>query len=288
VADPRDIRKHLLLASISPLLILSHFSTSFSHWYPVHLDLRFGSAIIIPTAVLVAGACINFEKFRFSRLTKLSMILTLFLSMFLLVIGLLKHNLWTSMGAGASLIVSVSLMQAQRWSKYIFPSLIVIILSLNWWYYIICDYKEVMAGNKRMRLDAEAIPMDPNIPILTDPVAAQYLPFLTGFTEEPQIARWRGKGTIRTPFEWSEGRDTPWPGKYLLVWYPRRANFSARRWEKKLPSWVLNEVAQGKLLHEFQCETAESTHNVFDLSRTQVNKYRTWPQAGIYLINGES
>jgi hypothetical protein len=288
VTDARIIRWHLLIAIISPLLILSHFSTSFSHWYPVHLDLRFGSAIIIPTAVLVAGACEDFAKIRFSKLTKLSTILALLLSLFFLAIGLFQDNLWTIMGAGASLIVSVSVMQAQRWPKYILPSLVMIILLINYWYYISHDYKGVMADNKRMRLEAEAVPWDPNIPILTDPITAQYLPYLNAFTAEPRIARWKGDGEISPPFEWSEGRDTPWPEKYLLVWFPRRAYFQTRRWEGNIPQWVLHEAVQGKLLHQFQNETAESTYNVFDRPSTQTNEYRTWPRAGIYLINGES
>jgi hypothetical protein len=288
VVDSRDIYKHLLLAIISPLLILSHFSTSISHWYPVHLDLRFGSAIIIPTAVLVAGACENFAKFCFSQLTKLSTILALLLSVSFLAIGLLQHNLWTLMGAGASLIVSVLVMQTQRWPKYILPSLVVTILSLNWLYYISHDYKDVMAHNKRMRLEAEAVPWDPNIPVLTDPITAQYLPYINAFTAEPKVARWKGEGEISPPFQWSDVRDTPWPGKYLLVWFPRRAYFQTIRWEGKIPQWLLREAAQGKLIHQFQNETAESTHNVLDRLRTETNEHQTWPQAGIYLINGES
>ncbi len=288
VADTRDIHKHLLLAIISPLLILSHFSTSFSHWYPVHLDLRFGCAIVIPTAILVAGACENFAKFRFARLTKLSMLFALLLSVFFSVIGFLQHNLWAIMGAGASLVVSISLMQSQRWPKCILPSLIVIILSLNWWYYTIHDYKGLMAGNTKMRLEAEALPWDPNIPILTDNATAQYLPYLNAFMAEPKVARWRGEGEISPPFQWVDQRDTPWPGKYLLVWFPQRAYAQTRRWGGNVPQWVLNEVAQGKLFHQFQYETAGSTHNVFDHTKTQTNEYRTWPQAGIYLIDGES
>jgi hypothetical protein len=288
VADSNDIRKHLLLATIPPLLVLSHFSTSFSHWYPVHLDLRFGSAIIIPTAILVAGACVDFAKFRFSRLTRISMILTLLLSMFFLAIGLLKHNLWTIMGAGASLIVNVSLMKAQRWHRHILPSLIVMILSLNWCYFLSHDYKDVMAHNKRIRLEAEAIPVDPNIPILTDPITAQYFPYLNAFTAKPKVARWKGKGEKSPPFQWSDGRDIPWPGKYLLVWYPQRNDVQTKRWGGSIPQWVLHEVVKGKLIYQFQDETAESLLNVFDLSRTQVDEYRTWPQAGIYLVNGES
>ena len=288
IENSSDVRKHLLLAIISPLLILSHFSTSFSHWQPVHLDLRFGSATIIPTAVLVAGACVNFAKFRFSQMAKFSTILALFLSVFFLAIGLLKHNLWTIMGAVASLIVSVSLMHAHFRLRYIMPSLIVMLLSLNWLYYISHDYKDVMARKKRIRFEAEAVPLDPNIPILTDNITAQYLPYLNAFRAEPKVSHWKGAGEISPPFEWSEGRSTPWPGKYLLVWFPRRADFQTRRWGGSLPQWVLQEATQGKLIHQFQYETAESTHNVFDLLRTQAGEYRTWPPAGIYLINGKS
>ncbi len=287
-ADLNDVRRHLLLAIISPLLILSHFSTSFSHWQPVHLDLRFGSAIIIPAAVLAADACENLTRFRFSSLTKFASILALLVSAFFLAIGILQHNFWTIAGAAASLIVSVAILNAQRWPGYLLPTLVVMTLSLNWGYYIRHDYRDEMAQYRRMRIEAEAVPWDSKIPILTDSVTAQYLPYLKSFTIEPKVARWKGEGETSPPFQWADQRDAPWPGKYILVWYPQRAYFQTRRWGGNLPQWVLDQAAAGKLLYQFQFESVESTHNVFDRRRTRSNEYLTWPRAGIYLVNGQS
>ena len=287
-ADLNSVRRYLLLAIISPLLILSHFSTSFSHWHPVHLDLRFGSAIIIPAAVLAADACENLTRLRFSRLTKLASISALLISAFFLALGMLQHNSWTIAGAGASLVVSVAILNAQRWPNYLLATLLVMILSLNWGYYIRHDYRDVMAQYSRMRIEAEAVPWDPDIPVLTDSVTAQYLPYLNSFTSEPKVARWKGEGEISPPFQWADQRDAPWPGKYILVWYPQRAYFQTRRWGGNLPQWVLDQAAAGKLLHQFPSDSAESTHNVFDRRRTRSNEYLTWPRAGIYLINGQS
>jgi hypothetical protein len=286
--DSDDIRKHLLIALISPILILSHFSTSFSHWYPVHLDLRFGSAIIIPAAVLVAGACENLTKFRFSRLTNLSSILAFCLSLFFLAIGLLQHNMWTIMGAGASLIVGALFLRKQSWPGSILPFVIVMVLSLNWWHYISHDHQDIIASNTRMRLEAEAAILEPNIPILTDNLTAQFLPYINAFRKKPQIARWKSEGEINSPFQWTLQLDSPWPGKYLLVWFPQRAYHQTRRWGGSVPKWVIDEAAHGTLFHHFQNETAGSTHNVFDRIKTKADDYRTWPQAGIYLINGDS
>jgi hypothetical protein len=161
------------------------------------------------------------------------------------------------------------------------------ILFINWWYYINHDYKDVIGSNTRMRIEAEAVPWNPSIPILTDNLTAQYLPYLNSFTAEPKVARWKGEGEISPPFQWTDLRDTSWSEKYLLVWFPQRAYVQTRRWRGNMPQWVLHDVNQGKLIHQFKDETAKSTHNVFDHLGTQTSEYRTWPRAGIYLINGE-
>jgi 4-amino-4-deoxy-L-arabinose transferase-like glycosyltransferase len=285
--DPHHFRRHLLLAIISPLMILSYFSTKFSQWYPVHLDLRFGSAVIIPTAILVAGACVHFSEIRFSKLSKISTSLALLFSVLLLVFGFKQQNLWTMMGAGAAIIVGLAVFQGQRRPVSTLPLLVVMILCLNWWYYVGHDYADVTGLNTEMRIEAQTVPWDPNIPILTDGATVQYLPYLHAFSSKPRVVQWKGDGNVKAAFLWADQCDAPLPEQYLLVWHPQRAYVQTGRWGGRVPQWVLQAAAQGKLLRQFE-NKVELPPPVFDLPKNQTHEYRTWPRAGIYLIDKDS
>jgi len=109
------------------------------------------------------------------------------------------------------------------------------------------------------------VPWDPTLPILTDPLTAQVLPYLNRFANPPEVATWKGRGEVERPFSWTKQTDRPWAKRFLLVWDPHEASFQAERWGTEVPAWVREEVARGRLLRGFSGD----------------------PGGGVYLLEGK-
>ncbi len=259
-----SVRQHLLVAIMSPLVVLSHFSTSFSQWVPVHLDLRFGSPVVIPAGILVAGACVHLSEFRLSNAARVGTGLALVAAVGLLWVGWEQENRWSMVGAAAAIVAGLAVLLAHRMPKFFLLAVLLLLLLGNWGLYRFQEYPGETARNAALRQQAEAVPWDPMLPILTDPVTAQFLPYLHKFENPPRVATWKGPGEVERPFYWTEQLDRPWAHKYLLVWHPTEAWIQAERWGAEVPSWVRTEVGRGRLLREFSGE----------------------PGGGVYLIGG--
>ena len=259
-----SVRQHLLVAIVSPLVVLSHFSTSFSQWIPVHLDLRFGSPVVIPAGILVAGACARLRECPFSRAARGGTGLALAAAVGLLWVGWEQENRWSMVGAAAAIVAGVSVLLAHRMPRCFLPTVLVVLLVGNWGSYRFQEYPAETASNEAVRRQGDAVPWDPRLPTLTDPLTAQVVLYLTLFRNPPVIATWKGRGEVERPFYWAKRADGPWAQDYLLVWHPERARIQAERWGTLVPAWVREEVGRGRLLREFSGE----------------------PGGGVYLIGG--
>ena len=85
---------------------------------------------------------------------------------------------------------------------------------------------------------------------------------------------------------WTIELETPWAGDYYLVWNPRQAEISARRWKGEIPKWVLKEITQGTLVHAF------ANHPQFSFTGLgrkvkPPEDFQMWPRAGVYQIKGD-
>jgi len=241
-------RQHLLVAIMSPLMILSHFSTSLSQWVPVHLELRFGSPVVIPAGILVAGACVSFRDFSVSRAARAGTGLALGAAVGLLWLGWVQENRWSPVGAGAAMVAGVSMFLAPRMATCFLPTVLVGLLAANWGLYRFHEYPVETAQNEAMRQRADAVPWDPMLPILTDPITAQVLPYLNKFENPPEVATWKGRGEVEPPFSWTKRTETPWAEQYLLVWHPDEAKRQAELWGTEVPAWVHEEIGRGRLV----------------------------------------
>jgi MFS family permease len=258
-------RQHLLVAIVSPLVVLSHFSTSFSQWVPVNLDLRLGSPIVMPAGILVAGASVGFREFSLSKAARGGIGLALAAAVGSLWVGGEQENRWSMVGAAAAIVAALSLLLAHRMPRFCLPTVLVVVLMVNWGLYRVQEYPVETAGNVAVRREADAVPWDPTLPILTDPLTAQVLPYLTKFRNPPAIATWKGRGEVEPSFHWTKRADRPWTENYLLVWHPDEARLQARRWGAEVPAWVLDEVGRGRLVRGFSGE----------------------PGGGVYLVGGK-
>lgn len=281
----RDIRVQLLIAVISPLLILSHFSTSVMHWSPVTLDLRFGSPTMIPAAVLLGAACVHMPGSQLPGRARWCGALVLMIASALLFLGWWQHNPWTIAGAAASIVIGIAVLKVQSGHRLMLPLLILTVLTVNFWYYRHFEYRNILARNNLMRSEAESIPWNTSLNILTDSLTAQFLPYLHGFPPTPRVATWKGLGDVEHSSFWAEKLASPWLENYILVWYPKQAMFTTGRFGGQVPEWVLQEVKKGKLLHPFENEV-ETFINVFELRKRHTNEYLIWPKPGIYQIEG--
>ncbi len=249
------VHRYLLVASVSPLVVLSHISTSFSEWVPVHLWLRFGSPVVIPAGILVAGACVHFMEFRLSNAARAGTGLALVAAVGLLWVGWEQGNRWSMVGAAATIVAGLSVLLVHRMPKFFLPTVLVVLLLGNWALYRFQEYPEETARNAAVGRQADAVPWDPMLPILTDPFTAQVLPYVHKFEKSPAVATWKGQGEVERPFYWTERMDRPWAKKYLIVWHPALARIQAEQWGIEVPPWVRKEVGRGRLLRGFSGES---------------------------------
>jgi 4-amino-4-deoxy-L-arabinose transferase-like glycosyltransferase len=256
------LRRHLLVAVASPLVVLSHFSTSLSQWVPVYLDLRFGSPLLIPAGVLVAGACLSLPGVRPQITARVSTGLTAVAAGGVVWLGWAYGNRWSMLGAAATSLAGIAVLCAPRLPRFCLPAIPVLLLVGHWGLFLFHEYPEETARVAAMRQQAQAVPRDPMLPVLTDPLTAQVLPYLNKFENPPQVATWTGPGEVERPFYWTERTDRPWARNYLLVWHPDRARTQAQRWGTEVPAWVQKELQRGRLVQAFPGE----------------------PEAGIYLV----
>jgi len=180
-------------------------------------------------------------------------------------IGIQQGNRWSMVGAAAAIVAGVSVLLGHRLPKSFVPSVLAVLLLGNWGLYFAHEYREEKARNTAVRQEAEGVPWDPRLPILTDALTAQFLPYVHGFETLPMVATWKGQGEVERPFYWTKRTEKPWAQNYLLVWHPERARVHAERWGTLVPAWVREEVGRGRLLREFSGE----------------------PRGGVYLIGGK-
>ena len=245
------VRHHLLVAIVSPLMVLSHFSTSFSQWVPINLYLRYGSPVVIPAGILVAGACVRLRGSPLSNAARTGAGLALAAGVGLLWLGWEQENRWSLVGAAATVAAGVSVLLAHRMPKLFLPTVLVVLLVAAWGLYRFQEYPGERALNAATRRQAQMVPWDPTLPILTDPLTAQVLPYLNQFKNPPEVATWKGRGEVERPFYWARQTDGPLAKPFLLVWDPDEARIQAERWGTEVPAWVRQEVARGRLLREF-------------------------------------
>jgi 4-amino-4-deoxy-L-arabinose transferase-like glycosyltransferase len=277
------IRQHLVISILSPLVILSHFSASFSQWVPIHLDLRFGSALIIPAAVLAAGACLRLRE-RSPSMTEQGVVGLISLAgAGLIGLGWTHHNSWSLLGGAATVLAGLAVLTAHRTPKPFLSMIIVLLLIGNWGWHLVRLFPEHAARNLAVRTDAQAVPWDSVSFILTDPGTALILPYLHQFEPVPQVATWKGTGERERPFNWTTRLEEPWPRPYLLVWHRRKAAVQTQRWDGDVPQWTLGELVKGRRIHPFVNEPPADFPS-FDRPRTLSDAYRGWPPSGIYLI----
>lgn len=283
---PSDlIRRHLLVAILSPLLILSHFSTTLSQWAPIHLDLRFGSPLVVPAGILAAAASLRLPEVPLAKAARIGVGLVLLAAIGLVGVSWTRDNHWSLIGGLAAVAACLALLLAKRLPKAVLPALTVALLMANWGWHFTHVFTEEAARNRMVRHDAEAVPWDPALPILTNPLAVRMLLYLHRFADAPLVATWKGTGEIGRPFYWEVRLDGPWAGPYLLVWHRGEAAVQTQRWYGQVPPWVFQELARGRLIRPFLDEsTFVPAFPSFDRPRTLSDEYRTWPQSGIYLI----
>ena len=284
----QSIHSHLIIAILSPLLILSHFSANFTDWYPIRLDLRFGTPIIMPLSILVAEACIRLPSFRLSGAVRAIVALVVLGSATLWVLAWSQQNFWSMNGAGASALLGLVVLKVYRGPKHLLPITILVLLTASWWHYLSHELLETKARTTGLRLEANTIPWEPSLPILTDQLTTQYLPYLHGFTSPPHVATWRLDGEATTPIykTWTEELKAPWPGNYYLVWHPSQAGLTAASWKGRVPKWVLEEIAQGTLVQAF-ANPSQFSFTVLGRKVKPPEDFQMWPRAGIYQIKGE-
>ncbi|WP_447972474.1 ArnT family glycosyltransferase [Nitrospira sp. Kam-Ns4a] len=258
------IGRHLGLAVAAPLLILSHCSTTLTQWVPVHLDLRFGSPVILPAALLAAGVCARPTATRLSRRAQLGTGLAVAAAIGLLTIGAVQRYAPVVAGAAAALVTGLLLLAWPDRRRLLLPAVLVLALVANWAGYRIFEYPAEQARNDALRDDALSVPWRADLPILTDPLTAQVLPYLHRFEDGPRVGMWKGPGEVERPFYWADPVEAPWPRPHVLVWRPTEAQEQARRWRTHVPAWVFEELARGRLVRAFSGE----------------------PGAGVYLVEG--
>jgi 4-amino-4-deoxy-L-arabinose transferase-like glycosyltransferase len=280
-SDHRGIQDHLVLAVAAPLLVLGYFPPTLSAWVPIHLDLRYGSATVIPAAIVVAGACVQARSSQLSRMTRASIAVLIVLATGLLGIGLIRGNAWTSWGAAVTMLVALAVLVVRQ-PRWLLPALIVALLAAQWLSYRHSEYRGAQAHNAALRFEAESIPWCPRLPILTDPLTAQFLPYVHEFAPLPPVAFWKADGEMDRPWYWAERRTQPFATDYLLVWYPVRADAQARRWGGEVPAWVRRELAHGRIVQRLSVDDGEPG------AGRAAMPARPWsPEAGVYFVAGD-
>ncbi|GJL65481.1 MAG: hypothetical protein NPIRA05_04520 [Nitrospirales bacterium] len=287
-SNTQSLHGYLLIAILSPLLILSHFSVSFMDWHPLRLELRYGAPIIMPLSILVAEACLRIPSVRLSAAIRTMLAFVALISATLLVFAWSQQNFWSLNGAGASLLISVVVMGVYRGPRHLLPITILVLLTANWWHYLSHELLETKARTTALQLEANIIPWESSFPILTDQLTSQYLPYLHEFTSPPQVATWGLDQTETTPLNngWTKELKDPWPGSYYVVWNPSQAGIAATRRNRAVPKWVMQEVTKGTLVHAF-ADHRQFPSTIFGRKVKPPEDYQKWPQAGIYQIAGE-
>lgn len=284
-SDTADVTISLAIAALSPLLILSHFPTTFEYWNPVRMDLRFGSPAVIPACILAAGFGMRLPRLPLAFWARRALALLLLTSAVIFIAGWKQQNGWTIAGASASLLVTAAIYLARRFSARLLPVAVSIILAVNWFHYLLSEYPEHTRSNQTLRVEAESALQAATEPILTDHITAQYLPWLKGYSPFPPVKTWKFDKPPDLPpvsFDWAEAIERPMTGAYRIVWYPLRARVLSRQWGGRVPCWVIDEVQQARLLRPFQ--EAPSVLSDQDVGDGEVSDFSDWPKAGLYRV----
>lgn len=207
--------------------------------------------MIMPAGILVAGTCLRLSFAQIPAVLRSAIWLVGLAAAGLLGIGLVRQDHMIVIGAAAAMFATLSIILAHRMPQPFLPTILVLLLIGNWGWFKSQEYLELVDRNEIVRKEAMAVPWEPGEAILTDPLTAQILPYLHRFDPLPQVATWKGEKEGERPFYWTRRVDTPWAGKYWLVWHPIEAGNQAARWGTEVPSWVLKEVARGRLIKEF-------------------------------------
>ena len=261
-AEADQASPYFMVATIVPMAILSHFSTSVSQWSPVHLDMRFGSPLIIPGSILAAVACVHIRNAGLQTLARVGVWATLLFAFGLLGLGLLQGNLWLVKGAVAALGGGVAVLAARNRPQWFLPTVLVLLLTGNLAVYRVVKYAPLMAHNDAIRDAANAVPRDPAWPILTDHEMARAVQYVHRFDAQSVVEIWAMPGLTGHPFYWAAERAEPWSKPYLLVWRPTAAQALAAAWGTEVPRWVVGEVTRGTLVKGFSNEPGAGVYRV--------------------------
>ncbi len=278
---------YLFMAASSPLLILSHFPTTFEHWNPVRLDLRFGSPVVIPGCILAAGACMRLPPLG-SGVAARSVLGGVLLALAVIFfVGVYRENGWTMAGAVAALVVAATQWVGVRLSSNkLLPAVVSILLASFWAHYALREFPHDSKVNRQLWGEAAAALLGPRMPILTDHITAQYVPLLSGYSHPPKIVTWEMQlfpaGTIG-PKTWAEQIRGPLAGAYKILWYPQAAAIRAGRWGGTVPSWVLDELRRATRLVPFQTDPEMSDEPSVAVLQTAVPP--DWPRPGLYRVD---
>jgi len=266
---------YLLVAIAAPLLVLSHLSTSLIQWVPVlRLDLRLGFPLILPVAVLAAGVCSRLTGRRFSSRVTRGFLVAIACFGFIAIGAWYKGNAGMMFGAGAAAFVVLAWLFSNERS-WLVAGTLVIFLVAAWGQFHTGEYVEKLDKNMQLRLDAASVPWERGLPIVTDALTAQYLPYLRGFSDAARIVSWQGSKGKRIHSPWVEDISAPLPKPYIIVWYPKQAFAQAERWRTGVPSWIVSELLHAKLLNKLGGDLSDGE-----------NSFPAKLEAGVYMANG--
>ncbi|MDE3019733.1 MAG: hypothetical protein KGI53_12010, partial [Nitrospirota bacterium] len=261
-AEADQASPYFMVATIAPVAILSHFSTSFSQWSPVHLDMRFGSPLIIPGSILAAVACVHIRNVELQTLARVGVWATLLFACGLSGLGLFQGNVWLAKGAVATFGGGLAVLAARNRPQWFLPTMLVLLLAGNLAVYRVVKYAPLMAHNDAIRDAVDAVPRDPAWPILTDHEMARAVQYVHRFDARSVVEIWTLSGLAGHPFYWAAERAEPWSKPYLLVWRPAAAKALAAAWGTQVPPWVVDEVTRGTLVKGFPNEPGAGVYRV--------------------------
>ncbi len=261
-AEADQASRYFMVATVAPVAILSHFSTSFSQWSPVHLDMRFGSPLIIPGSILAAAACVHVRNMGLQTLARVGVWAMFLFAFGLLCMGLFQGNLWLVKGTVAALGGGVAVLAARKTPQWFLPTILVLLLAGNLAVYRVVKYAPLMAHNDAIRDAVNAVPRDPGWPILTDHEMARALQYVHRFDAQSVVEIWTMPGLTGHPFYWAAERAEPWSKPYFLVWRPTAAKALAAAWRTQVPRWVVDEVTRGTLVKGFAIEPGAGVYRV--------------------------
>src|SRR2546428_10655608 len=107
---------------------------------PANLALLFGTPLVIPAGILVAGACLRLRGSPLSNAARRGAWIALAAGVGLLWLGWAQENRWRLGGAAATVVAGVSVLLAHRMPKLFLPSVLVVLLGAPGGVYRFLEY----------------------------------------------------------------------------------------------------------------------------------------------------